>query len=86
MNIQYLKAGVPVVTSSQIEELAGNGIAPDDLQNRQPRSVGVVHAPVPDQRGDVWLVEHEGGKRAVYHHDELLPLSQGSMPQGFRTR
>jgi hypothetical protein len=86
MNVEYLRAGIPVVTAPRIEELAGNGIASDQLRNRQTTTVGVVQGSVLEQRGDVWLVEHGDGKVAAYHHDELLPFARASMPQGFRPR
>ena len=84
MNLEYVQSGAPVVTAPRLEGIAGTGITAEQRQNRQPATLGVVQDMIREQQAEVWLVRHNDGKVAAYHHDEILPLSNNSMPQGFR--
>ena len=76
MLMHQLRAGLPVITASEIGEINGTEITPESVRNRQSDTPGIVEGFHPQHRGDVWLINHGDGKTAAYHTEELR------MPRG----
>jgi len=77
MNLNHVKAGLPVTTNAELGETKGMLISAKNLSLRRPSAQGTVLGHVPGHGGDVWWVEHEKDVVAAYCFDEFEPTGLG---------